>query len=67
MKQLSKEEMKTLMGGLVAPPEDGGTSCSASCPSGQSASITDCNGTCTGYTGYAECVGAHNTLKKNCA
>lgn len=66
MKKLSREQMKNVMGGVI-PADDGGTSCSASCPAGQKAEITNCVGVCSGYSGYAECVGANNTLKKNCA
>lgn len=44
----------------------GGSDCSATCPAGQSASITNCNGTCTGSNGYATCVGPNNTLTKTC-
>ncbi|GAA4102840.1 hypothetical protein [Mucilaginibacter panaciglaebae] len=67
---LTREQMKKIMGGSGSGSASGsgsGTSCSASCPSGQSATITNCHGDCTGHDGYAECVGAHNTLKKNCA
>ncbi|WP_157543934.1 hypothetical protein [Mucilaginibacter paludis] len=60
---LTKEQMKKITGGYGGS----GTSCSAGCPSGQSASITNCDGTCTGYQGYCECVGTHNSLKKTCA
>lgn len=65
MKVLSKDEMKKVMGGLE-DPVDGGTSCAADCPAGEEAKITDCNGDCTGHTGYAECKGANNTLTKHC-
>jgi hypothetical protein len=50
--KLSRAEMKNVLGGVELEGGEGGvggTSCSADCPAGQSASITNCNGTCTGY------------------
>jgi len=55
---LSRAEMKKVMGG---------SDCSASCPSGQSATIIGCTGTCTGSNGVATCVGAGGgILSKPC-
>jgi hypothetical protein len=56
--KLSRAEMKLILGG---------SDCSATCPKGSSASITNCNGTCTGGDGYATCSGQTATLTKRCA
>jgi hypothetical protein len=57
-KSLTRQEQKMLTGA---------TSCSGDCPAGQSASITNCNGTCTGGNGYATCQGATAVLTKRCS
>jgi len=62
---LTRAQLRNVMGGSGGG--SGTTNCSASCPPGQEAKITNCNGDCTGHTGYAECKGPTATLTKRCA